>query len=190
MKLDLYPSLMLPWKDVRDQEGLRVVSRKTGYDRPYGRNPYEGDDGEGKSPFLLDRVRRNLVDTSQMGLLDRVLLVPREGEDLLLSYKELRENPVVNAEDIVVFWEAGTASPLDGRRIAGGRDIGTANAFSPSLDGRRLSFRLKDGAIYDRETGSRWSGRGTAEEGPLAGRRLDAVPSIQHFWFSGSLLAY
>ena len=189
-KLDLYPSLMLPWKDVKDLAGAKVVSRDTGYNRPYGRNPYAGYDGPGDSPFLLDRIRRNLVDTSKNGLLDRVLLVPLKEGDILLSYRELRENPVVNKQGLVIFWEEGTASPLDANRIAGGRDVGSANAFSSSIDGRDLSFELRGGTLYDMETGTHWTSLGYAEEGPLSGRQLDAVPSIQHFWFSGSLLSY
>ena len=41
-RLKLYPSLLLPWKDVKDLPGLMVVSRETGYSRPYGRNPLYG----------------------------------------------------------------------------------------------------------------------------------------------------
>jgi len=68
----------------------------------------------------------------------------------------------------VVLWDA--------RRAA-------AVAVRPVADGRALSFGVDDGWIVDAETGSRWSVRGRAESGPLAGTELPLVAEAYvAFW--------
>ncbi|HKY54389.1 MAG TPA: DUF3179 domain-containing (seleno)protein [Anaerolineales bacterium] len=79
---------------------------------------------------------------------------------------------------------AGTASPLDSASTAGGRDIGTAAAFSRIVNGQALTFIAENGNISDDETGSTWNVLGVATSGPLSGTQLSSVVSINHFWFS------
>ena len=79
-------------------------------------------------------------------------------------------NAEVGGEVVVVFTEAG------GLSVA---------AFSRTLDGQTLSFDLQgDGRFTDRETGSTWDFAGRAEDGPLAGSRLDRVSNRRSFWFA------
>ncbi|MDQ3044509.1 MAG: DUF3179 domain-containing protein, partial [Chloroflexota bacterium] len=48
-----------------------------------------------------------------------------------------------------------------------------------------LTFRSEeDGRFTDAETGTTWDITGQAQEGPLAGRRLEAVPHTVVFWFA------
>ena len=61
---------------------------------------------------------------------------------------------------------------------------------SPSLayhrvlsDGRVLTFSRRDGAVYDLETGSRWSPGGLAIEGALGGVQLSFVTSFVSEWY-------
>ena len=71
------------------------------------------------------------------------------------------------------------------RRSAGGGRADPPGVFERELGGRRLTFRAAgDGRFQDAETGSVWSLLGQALEGPLAGRRLEAVPHGNHFWFA------
>ena len=78
----------------------------------------------------------------------------------------------------------GVVSPLDAPVIDSSRDVGTAAAFDPRLDGRRLSFERRGDAFVDRETRSRWDIAGRAVEGELAGERLRPVRHDQQFWFA------
>lgn len=79
-------------------------------------------------------------------------------------------NAEVGGEAVVVFTEAG------GLSVA---------AFSRTLDGQTLSFDFQgDGRFTDRETGSTWDFAGRAEDGPLAGSRLDRVSTRRSFWFA------
>jgi hypothetical protein len=84
----------------------------------------------------------------------------------------------------VVFWQAGTASPLDSATAASGRDVGTAAAFSRQINNQLLTFTFEGGAIKDQQTGSTWNVLGVATDGELEGKQLTAVISINHFWFS------
>ena len=85
---------------------------------------------------------------------------------------------------VAVFWAPGTASALDAGSVASGRDVGAGVVFSRALDGQTLSFRFNGGKIVDEQTGSEWNVLGQAVGGPLAGRQLTPVVSINHFWFS------
>ena len=85
---------------------------------------------------------------------------------------------------MVIFWAAGTASALDASSIAGGRDVGSANAYSRLVDGRELHFSVEDGGVVDQETGSEWNLLGQAVRGEMTGRQLEPLVAINHFWFS------
>jgi hypothetical protein len=110
------------------------------------------------------------------------------GDAVAYPYETLEKigvaNDTVGGEAVVVFWQPGTVSPLDGATTASGRDIGAAAAFTRSVDGQTLTFASDNGALKDNETGSTWNVLGTAESGPLAGTQLAPVVSINHFWFS------
>jgi hypothetical protein len=67
---------------------------------------------------------------------------------------------------------------------AGGRDVGTAAAFSRIVNGQALMLIAKNGIISDDETGGTWNDFGVATSGPLSGTQLSSVVSINHFWFS------
>ncbi len=62
--------------------------------------------------------------------------------------------------------------------------MGAASAFSRPVDGLSLTFGFDSSAFVDEETGSTWTALGEGIQGPLAGRHLDPIVSINHFWFS------
>jgi hypothetical protein len=68
--------------------------------------------------------------------------------------------------------------------VAGGRDVGTAVAYSRLLDGNVLEFTFDGENIHDKQTGSTWNVLGQAIEGELKGKQLTSLVSINHFWFS------
>ena len=64
------------------------------------------------------------------------------------------------------------------------RDGTPSLAFHRTLsDGRLLDFERRDGAIYDRQTGSRWNASGLSVEGALAGVPLTFVTSFLTEWY-------
>jgi hypothetical protein len=164
-------------------EGI-VLSRETGFDRSYGRNPYVGYDRIDENPFLFDGVLDGRLPPKE-----RVVTVGEGDAAVAFPYSELRTVGVASAtvggDEVVVFWAPGTASALDGPTIDEGADIGATGVFRPVVEGRRLTFVREggeDGPIVDRETGSRWSIAGVAVTGELRGSTLEPVVHGDHFW--------
>ena len=90
----------------------------------------------------------------------------------------------LGGQDVVVFYQPGQVSALDGDSIRDSRDVGSAAAYDPNLNGQALTFSYADGIITDNETGSRWNIFGQAVAGPLAGEELDQLLAYPHFWFA------
>jgi hypothetical protein len=85
-------------------------------------------------------------------------------------------NGTVGDRPVAVFWYGRTQSAV---------------AFNRQLDGQTLTF-YADGIspetapIKDKETGTRWTLAGRGIDGPLRGKELDWVDSIQCRWFAWS----
>jgi len=161
----------------------QVLSRKTGYNRAYGSNPYRGYDTIKDRPFLFfDPVDPRLP------AMERVLNINVGKIQRLYPSTVLRKQPVINDQvggvPVVVFSREGTLSVLDARSIKASRTIPSATAFQRRLGKQTLSFELRSGVIADRETGSRWNLLGVAVGGPLKGTRLHTVDSGVHFAFA------
>jgi hypothetical protein len=184
-QLEFYPAAMISWEEFKSNypDGS-VLSRDTGYSRDYGRNPYTGYDNVNALPFLFDGPET----PDELPAMARVLTVDLESETVAYPFSILEEvhlvNDTVAGQDVVVFWEAGTASALDASQVAAGKDVGSANAFSREVDGQVLTFRFDGGRILDEETGSEWDALGQSSSGSFSGTQLELVVSINHFWFS------
>jgi hypothetical protein len=184
-QLEFLPATIISWGDFKTSypQG-KVLSRTTGYARPYGRNPYLGYDDVNNPPFLYDGP----PTPNQLPPMARVLTIDLNGEAVAYPYETLAKVGVVNDtvgdEALVIIWQVGTASPLDSSTTASGRDVGAAAAFLPTVNGQLLTFTANEGIIKDAETGSTWNISGLAFRGPLAGTQLSPVVAINHFWFS------
>ncbi len=184
-ELRAIPSPIVSWEDFRSSHPeAKVLSRDTGYGRDYGQNPYAGYDDVDSSPFLYDGPET----PGELPPMARVITVDDEDEPVAYPYMILEDSPAVNdsvdGEPVAVFWQEGTASALDESSIDAGRDVGSAAVYSRELDGRTLTFRHEEGRILDEQTESEWSILGEAVGGELEGEKLEAVASIDHFWFS------
>jgi len=179
------PASIISWEDFKTNypDGM-VLSRDTGYNAPYGQNPYAGYDDVRRSPFAYSGPET----PGTLPAMAYVMTVEIGEEAVAYPYRELNDVFVVNdqvgGKELVVFWQEGTASALDETIIAGGRDIGSANAYLRELDGQTLTFKYEDGRILDEQTGSEWDVLGQAVAGELAGAQLTPVIAINHFWFS------
>jgi len=184
-QLVFLPASIISWQEFKSSfpDGT-VLSRETGFNRPYGRNPYAGYDNINNPPFLY----RGPSTPDELPPVARVLTVDLGAEAVAYPYLTLEEihvaNDTVAGQDIVVFWQIGTASALDVGTVAGGRDVGTANAFSREVDAQTLTFSYDGSIILDGQTGSEWNVLGQALSGELEGTQLEPVVAINHFWFS------
>ncbi len=186
-ELTFIPAPLVSWETFTETypDG-RVLSRETGYERAYGRNPYIGYDDRDGSPWK--RLFRSSTD-GRLRAMERVVSVTLAGRDVAYAFSALERERVVNdaiaGRSIVVFWIPGTASAVDAARIAEGRDVGSTAVFSREVGARTLTFEpAGDDRFRDRDTGSLWSLFGRAVEGPQAGTVLEAVPHGNHFWFA------
>ena len=185
-QLETFPVATVPWGVWRDAnpDGL-VLSRDTGFDRSYGRNPYPGYDDVNNQPFLFDGE----VD-GQYTAMTRIVGIEANEAALGVPLFVLQEEQVVTAEiggtEIVVLWQSGTASALDARNVAGGDDIGATGVFIPVVDGQDLTFTPTEGGFIDDQTGSTWNILGTAVDGELEGSQLQSLTHVDTFWFAWS----
>jgi hypothetical protein len=162
----------------------QVLSRETGHNRDYGRNPYTGYDQEDNNPFLFDGDldERHPPMARLVGLADDAAATAV----LLELLEEERAVEVeLGSDTLVVLWAPGQSSALDTADIDAGRDVGQTAAFVAELDGEpvELAPTANDGRFVDERSGSTFDLRGRALEGPLAGRQLEAVTHDDTFWF-------
>ena len=185
-QLDFYPAAIISWQQFKSEyPGGQVLSRDTGFNRSYGSNPYIGYDDVNRPPFLY----QGPATPGELPPVARVLTVDFGQEAVAYPYQTLQELKVVNdtvaGNEIAVFWQPGTASPLDSSQVSEGRDIGTANAYNRALNDQSLTFKVDaQDEIVDEQTGSHWNVLGKATSGELAGEQLEPVIAINHFWFS------
>lgn len=184
-RLETVPTAIVSFGDFRNAfpEGLSL-SRDTGFELAYGRNPYEGLSGR-FAPLIS--FERN-IDGRHFAM-ERVVGVSIGSENKAYPFSVLVESPVVNdrvgGRDIVVLWGSpDTADALNRAEVADGRAIGSALVLDPVVDGRTLSFHPDGERFVDVETGSVWTILGQAVEGPLQGTQLDTITHRNDFWFA------
>ena len=185
IRLTFLPATIIGWSEARESfPEAQVLSRETGFNRDYGRNPYAGYDDINRSPFLYDGP----TTPGQLPPMARVTTVELNGEAVAYPNDVSEELRVVNdtagGTDLVVFWQPGLASALDSSDLATGRDVGANGVFERTLDGQTLSFVAAGETITDEQTGSVWNILGEAISGEWAGQTLTPVVRVDHFWFS------
>ena len=188
-RLDFVPAQIISWGDFKAGfPDADVLSRETGHQRSYGRNPYAGYDRADRSPFLF----KGSPDDRLLPM-ERVVALELDGQRLAFPFLTLELEPIVNysinGRDIVVFFQPGTASALDQQSIAESRDVGAVGVFDAVLDGQMLTFRVGADGFTDNETDSVWNVLGQAVSGPLAGKSLTPIVHGNHFWFAWAAFA-
>jgi hypothetical protein len=186
-ELDDFPVTTVAWEVWRDAnpDGL-VLSRDTGFDRPYGRNPYPGYDDVNGIPFLF----QGEVD-GRYTALTRIVGIEVDGDAVGIPLVDLQNRRTiagtVGTTPLVAWWIPGTASALDASDIAAGNDVGATGVFVPEIDGTTLTFTATDDDTFvDDQTASTWNVFGEAIDGELAGAQLAALSHVDTFWFAWS----
>ena len=130
-KLKLLPARLESWKEFRERhpDGQVLVPNNARM-RDYGRNPYVNYDLAAR-PFLYDGSMPQGIEP-----MARVVVIRQEqGEPLIVTMEELRQNTPLELEGFQLSWREGQASALHTRQISQGRDVGTV-----------LAKRISDGA--------------------------------------------
>ncbi len=184
-QLTLLPASLVSWGDFKAQFGNgRVLSPDTGLELFYGETPYINYDS-------ISNPNTGFLDGDADGRLPpkmRVMGVNVRGTAVAYPYSLLSEVAVVNdtqhGQPLVVFWKAGTTSPLYKEVIADSRDVGSSAIFDAELDGQHLTFRAEADGFVDEQTSSRWNIFGIATDGALMGQRLTPLSGHEFLWFS------
>ncbi len=183
--LDRIPVQTVAWDQwLRANPDGPGLSRDTGADRDYGRNPYVGYDEAADDPFLFsgDPDPRLLPKERVLGL--------GEGDEptavVLAALAEVRVLDLeVGGRPVVAWAVPGLRSALDTSEVDAGREVAASGVFDPVVDGEQLTFSPEGPDTFaDAQTGSTWDVLGRAVQGPLAGEQLDPVGHVDTFWFA------
>jgi hypothetical protein len=127
-RLRTLPARILSWREFEHlhPRGL-VLTRDTGFSRPYGQNPYTGYDDASKPPFFPVAH----AGDHRLPPKERVVFLERGEDTLAIPFSVLRRRRVirvtVGGHRLVVRWQRGVASALDSELIPRGRDVGSAS---------------------------------------------------------------
>jgi hypothetical protein len=137
-----YPAQIVGFDEARAAEpDALVLSRETGFNRDYGRNPYVGYDEIGSPAFLFRGPSDGRLQPKARVI---TLEAPRP---LAYDFDDLRDALVVHDEvdgtPLLLLWAPGTATAIGAARIASAEDVGAVGVFRPEIDGRRLAFRAR-----------------------------------------------
>lgn len=183
-KLKQLPAQIISFAQFRSAyENGKVLSRETGFQREYGRNPYVGYDNAAQRPFLF----RGKVD-ERLAPMERLIAVTVGKTSKAYPYRASSELHVIhdeiNKQPIVVFHAAGAVSALDQADISNSRAVGSTGVFDPMLEGKKLTFQYSAGIFIDEQTQSEWDITGRAIAGKLQGKRLRPLPHSNEFAFA------
>lgn len=126
-KLERVPARIVSWEQFRREHPRgTVLTRDTGFDRPYGQNPYAGYDDVDSGPFFPTAN----ADDDRLPPKERVVFVESGGESVAVPYSALAEKGTIRVEldgrELEVRWRGGVRSSLDDVDIDKGRDVGAA----------------------------------------------------------------
>lgn len=181
--LQQIPSLIVSFKDVyTNYPNTKILSKKTGYYRNYGKNPYVGYDDINQSPFMLKQATDKRLFPMQ-----RVATVTINDKNKAYAYSKVKKLKVINdsfeRKSLVLFYKTKVTSALNRSEIARSKDVGSVLVYYPRVKGKKLEFYYDEG-FYDKQTHSQWNIFGEAIAGKLKGEKLKTVVFGSHFWFA------
>jgi Protein of unknown function (DUF3179) len=137
-RLRMLPARIVAWQSFRAQHpDVLVLSRATGYSRPYGENPYAGYDDVSSPPFFPAAHGSD----HRLPPKERVVFLERGDSAVAIPFstlaKKRRVEITLAGHRYEVRWQGGVNSALDSREIASGRDVGAAQVLER---GRETTF--------------------------------------------------
>jgi len=181
--LEQVPSQIISFKNYQTlYPNGKVLSRNTGFSRPYGNNPYPGYDDINNVPFLM----KNTID-KRLPPMERVIGVTLDGKTKLYPFSKLEDKQILQDDSfngIVIFSTGQVNSALDKRKIGHSKLTRTYAVYDASLDGKIINFRYENGKLLDRKTKSEWLVTGKAVSGQHKGRQLKKLNYGEHFAFA------
>jgi len=183
-ELTIIPSQLISFEQFREiHPNGQVLSKDTGHNRDYGRNPYVGYDDINNNPWALRDE-----PSDRMKPMQKVIGVRINEQTKTYPYTVTKERNVINDEvggkPIVIFHTEGAVSALDKGTISNSREDGSTGVFFSTVDGENLEFEYKNGEIRDKQTNSLWNISGKAIDGEMKGKKLEPTIFGDYFAFA------
>ncbi len=183
-KLQVLPSQIISFQEFKKNYPYGIIlSNKTGYNRPYGKNPYRNYDNIETTPFLFTGKKDNRLPQNEKVIGIKIKNIAKAYPYSITQKKKIILDEVAN-QQIVIFHLQGTLSSMDKLNIKDSKDVGATGVFIPRIDTLLLSFELINNKIIDKQTGSTWSITGKATKGKLKGSQLEQIPHGDYFAFA------
>ena len=132
-RLGQLPARIVAWREFLHAypRGL-VLTRDTGFSRPYGQNPYSGYDDAATPPFFPTAH----ANDRRLPPKERVVFIQRGRDSVVVPFSVLQRRHLirvtVGGDHLVVRWRGGVVSALDSASIPRGRDVGAASVSEHS----------------------------------------------------------
>jgi hypothetical protein len=167
-KLQRIPFDISYWKDWKQlYPNSKVLSKDTGFSRPYGADPYG-------NYYTSDQLYFPVLNhDNRLGLKEKVAGLENRGHYKAYKLQQIETSKVINdqinGKSIVLF----SLRPA------------MARAYNSTMDGKNLEFEYNanNNKITDRRTGSEWNFDGMATSGTMKGQQLTRLPFDEGFWF-------
>jgi hypothetical protein len=187
--LDVIPSLIISVEEffTRYPGGLILSNESSNAteNQSYGNNPYVGYDSEDGLPY--DRFFSNRDVDSRLPSMERVIDIEVDGSYKIYPFSKIASLGIINDNfkgvQVVLFHSRQTVSATDAGQISQSRSIGSVTAFSPVVNDKVLTFKIKNGIFRDKQTKSSWDITGFCYDGEMKGSRLMILPHSNHFSF-------
>ena len=182
--LELLPSQQVSFEQFQQAHpDGKVLSRKTGFNKKYGVNPYAHYDSRHLPVVWF--YRKPFDD--RLPAMERVLGIAINQQAKAFPLAGLNQSALIETQvadvPIVIISKAGMASAVDSKLIKESKDVLAAAAFSRELNGRQLDFELRGNEIVDKQTQSIWNMFGKSISGELKGNRLRQIDRGVYFSF-------
>ncbi|MGM0546526.1 MAG: DUF3179 domain-containing protein [Bacteroidota bacterium] len=160
-----------------------VLSKDTGHQRDYGKNPYTGYDDINNTPLFGAGN-----DDGRLPPMEKVIGVQLTEQQKAYPYSATREEQVINDTigkvPLLIVHTEGATSAMDAAKIAESKESGSTGVFKRMLYDKELTFTVENGKIVDEQTGSVWTVTGKAVEGEHKGKQLEPVTYGDYFAFA------
>lgn len=169
-ELKLFPFIMTKWEYIKAQYSQSLVlSTETGFSRNY--KDYEKGDYHTKDRFFIDVKKKDIANRLHNKLVIYGIKVQGIAkaypEDIILEKKIINDSISNISLLIVVDNKMGV------------------NTFISEIEGKKLTFELKNNELRDLETGSSWSFQGEALTGKQKGNKLKRrIDFIRMYYFA------
>jgi hypothetical protein len=169
VKLDRIPFDLAYWKEWKQlYPDSKVLSRDTGFSRPYGVDPY-GDYYTNKDVLFPIAKYDN-----RLGPKEIVIGFENEGQNQAYRLQDVEKmnviNDQVNTKPVALF----SVNPFMTR------------AYNPILEGQitlQFEYNAISNTFIDNQTRSQWNFDGKAIDGQMKGKQLTRLPFDEGFWF-------